>query len=445
MWSRYCQTTCAVVCKDLNLITGELHFLRKSSHCTQIATHGHGNHCNQASLYIHWPYCQKRCSYCNFNKYISRNVDNDRMTRCLVTELKNLLGISGVSSITSVFFGGGTPSLADPQTIFEVLEVVKETSSLADRAEISIEVNPTHLETKKLVDFQHAGINRVSVGVQSLKAGDLSVLGRDHTVEEAVRCVLESRKLFPGRVSVDMIFGRPNQTIDQWTEELQELLKICDSHVSLYQLTLERGTKLFKQVHQGTLMIPDGDVMAEMYRASVEILERSGLCRYEVSNFSTKDAQSLHNRSYWEGRQYLGVGPGAHGRFVPVGLGKDMREARIQTLEPDNWMFEVEKFGHATRRAVPLTKLEQLQEVISLGLRMQDGLTSSRWLEHQGGTGTLNDIFGSCPSVNNLISNNFLTLDARGMRATSEGLIVLDSILPYLLNTLTDFTDCTGR
>ncbi|OWF47256.1 Radical S-adenosyl methionine domain-containing protein 1, mitochondrial [Mizuhopecten yessoensis] len=379
-----------------------------------------------------WPYCSKRCTYCNFNKYISRNVDNIRMTKCLAKETKTLMEYSRVSRINSIFFGGGTPSLAEPKTIATVIETVNKTGQLLHpEAEVTLEVNPTLLETGKLREFRAAGVNRVSIGVQALNDTDLKALGREHSSLDSMKCIEEAVSLYPGQVSVDVIFGRPGQTLDSWITELQHVLSVSDKHISLYQLTLERGTQLFKWVESGHMELPDDDTMADMYLEAVKTLEKHGFEQYEVSNFAKKGARSDHNTAYWTGQQYIGVGPGAHGRFVPRGLRRTIREARIQTLEPLNWMFEVERDGHATRRVVEQTDIDILKELVALGLRTKEGVTQESWSERCPNH-TLRSVFEG-PAVVSLISQQFLILDNRGLRTTRKGMPLLDAMLPDLI------------
>ncbi|XP_074870364.1 radical S-adenosyl methionine domain-containing protein 1, mitochondrial isoform X2 [Carettochelys insculpta] len=389
----------------------------------------------QAALYVHWPYCRKRCSYCNFNKYIPRGLDEAAMRSCLTQEAQTLIQLSQVRRISSVFFGGGTPSLASPHTIAAVLETVSRCAHLAADAEITLEANPTSAGASRLAGFQAAGVNRLSIGVQSLDAAELRLLGRDHTAEEALGTLEEAKKLFPGRTSVDLIFGLPDQSVASWARGLEELLQQCDDHVSLYQLTLERGTSLFQQVQQGSLPAPKQEVVAEMYESAREVLRDAGFRQYEVSNFARNGALSTHNLSYWQGSQYIGIGPGAHGRFVPQAHGQSLREARIQTLEPDNWMKEVVAFGHGTRKRTVLSQLELLEEVLVLGLRMDVGLTHQHWLQFAPGM-SLWDVFGTSEEVKELEAQGLLVLDTRGLRCSWKGLVVLDSLLLTLLNRL---------
>ncbi|KAJ3600848.1 hypothetical protein NHX12_031823 [Muraenolepis orangiensis] len=324
----------------------------------------------EASLYVHWPYCLKRCSYCNFNKYIPKGDNSSLMVDCLQRETETLLRLSQVSSITSVFFGGGTPSLAPPSAVARILDSVSRHASLPAGTEVTLEVNPTPSGRSRLEEFHRAGVNRFSIGVQSLRDEDLKLLGRDHDSRHALRTLAEARRLCPGRVSVDVMFGRPRQTPGAWRTELGELLAACDDHVSLYQLTLERGTALYGQVMgpAGELTLPEEDDTASMYTDARDLLQQGGLLQYEVSNFARRNTVSRHNMNYWKGGQYLGVGPGAHGRFAPLAEGSGVREARVQTLSPDAWTQEVQLRGHATRRRIPLSPL-------GLGLRCSwDGL-----------------------------------------------------------------------
>ncbi|XP_076122609.1 radical S-adenosyl methionine domain-containing protein 1, mitochondrial [Alosa pseudoharengus] len=399
---------------------------------------------DEASLYVHWPYCLKRCSYCNFNKYISRSVNHSAMTECLQRETETLLKLSQVSRITSVFFGGGTPSLAQPATIAAVLERVSQHAQLPEEAEVTLEVNPTPAGTSRLKDFIDAGINRLSIGVQSLNDEDLKLLGRDHSSQHALHTISEARRLCPGRVSVDVMFGRPGQSVASWETELEKLLAVCDHHVSLYQLTLERGTQLFKQVQRGELTMPAEDVTATMYMTARDILEMHGFRQYEVSNFARSGAVSEHNLGYWKGQQYIGVGPGAHGRFMPHLEGSVQREARTQTLEPDVWMSEVQKFGHATRRWISLSHLALLEEVLVMGLRMTDGITHQHWKLFSP-SDNLHAVLGQSGDVQELQQRGLLILDDRGLRCSWEGLALLDSLLPTLLLQLETYVRSQGR
>ncbi|NXX22089.1 RSAD1 protein, partial [Podargus strigoides] len=381
---------------------------------------------------LQWPYCRKRCSYCNFNKYVVPAVDEAAMRTCLVREARTLLRLSQVQSVTSVFFGGGTPSLASPSTIAAVLEAIAGATHLPTSAEVTLEANPSSTSTPHLAGFRAAGVNRLSIGVQSLDDAELRLLGREHTASEARGAVEAARKLFPGRTSIDLLFGLPGQSQGTWAQRLEAALELCDNHISLYQLTLERGTALAAQVWGGALPAPPQDLLADMYQTAHAVLVAAGFRHYEVSNFARKGALSTHNLSYWRAEQYIGVGPGAHGRFVPQGEGGCSREARVQTLEPDAWMQEVQRQGHGTRRRVVLSPLEQLEEVLALGLRTDEGITHERW-GHFSPHLSLEAVFGAPGEAKDLQQQGWLVLDSGGLRCTWEGLALLDSLLPGLL------------
>ncbi|KAM9222441.1 radical S-adenosyl methionine domain-containing protein 1, mitochondrial [Leptosomus discolor] len=391
-----------------------------------------------AALYVHWPYCRQRCSYCSFNKYVVPAVDEAAVGACLVREARTLLRLSQVQSVTSVFFGGGTPSLASPRTIAAVLEAVAGAAHLPAGAEVTLEANPSSAAAPRLAGFRAAGVNRLSIGVQSLDDTELRLLGRGHTAAEARGAVEAARGLFPGRTSIDLLFGLPGQSRDAWARGLEAALGLCDDHVSLYQLTLERGTALAAQVWGGALPAPPQDLLADMYQTACVALVAAGFRHYEVSNFARKGALSTHNLSYWRAEQYIGVGPapppvtGAHGRFVPRGEGGRRREARVQTLEPDAWMREVQSWGHGTRRRVVLSPLEQLEEVLALGLRTDEGIPPERWGNFSPHL-SLEAVFGAPGEAKALQQQGWLVLDGGGLRCTRAGLAVLDSLLPDLL------------
>ncbi|NXO62416.1 RSAD1 protein, partial [Phainopepla nitens] len=429
-----------------------------------------------------WPYCRKRCAYCSFNTYVVPAVDEAAVRACLVREAQTLLrlgqvhrwvytvgsrGAPGPSvpscsftalpcSVTSVFFGGGTPSLASPGTVAAVLEAVAGAARLAAGAEVTLEANPSSTSTSRLAGFRAAGVNRLSIGVQvrgavpaaapaaprdpivtalspqSLDDAELRMLGREHTAAEARKAVEVARGLFPGRTSIDLLFGLPGQSRDAWAQRLEAALRLCDDHISVYQLTLERGTALAAQVRGGALPAPPPDLLADMYQTARNVLVAAGFRHYEVSNFARKGALSTHNLSYWRGDQYIGVGPGAHGRFVLRGEGGCRREARVQSLEPVAWMREVQSQGHGTRTRAVLSPLEQLEELLTLGLRTDEGITHERW-GHFSPQLSLQAVFGEPGEARALQQDGWLVLDSGGLRCTWAGLAVLDSLLPDLL------------
>ncbi|KAK3775024.1 hypothetical protein RRG08_019400 [Elysia crispata] len=385
----------------------------------------HSRSITSSTLYVHWPYCRKRCTYCNFNKYISNSVDHDRMKTCLIKEASTLISQSRAQVITSVFFGGGTPSLAEPATFQSLIESVARDNVLSEDAEISMEVNPTAFQAHQLKDFKEAGINRVSIGVQTLKSNGLNILGRDHSVQESLNCLEAASTLFPRKVSLDLIFGWPGQTMDMWIEELKQILHVCDKHLSLYQLTVEKGTQLYSQVQSGKLQVADTGLSEDMYLHAVQFLEQNGFERYEISNFAKEGQYCQHNMSYWNGGEYIGVGPGAHGRFQPNG--KYEREARIQTLSPEAWMKEVEIRGHGTRSIVPLSLHERLEELLVVGLRTKWGISHKAWslLCPNQSLAALTQY----TEFQQYFDSGLLEINSSGLRASNEGMNIIDTII----------------
>lgn len=270
----------------------------------------------------------------------------------------------------------------------------------------------------------------------------LQLLNRDHGVAESLDCLKKACIVFPRRTSVDLLFGTPDQSVLSWRRDLETILPLLDDHVSLYQLTLERGTKLFQQVNNNEVHIPSSDAVADMYEFALDFLDNNGFKQYEVSNFARSlEAQSVHNKCYWYGKQYIGIGPGAHGRFVPTGLGFTSREARVQTLEPDPWMWEVEKRGHGTRRREIQSKLTVLSELVASALRTCDGLQQKDW-DIFSNELSLYDCFRNCSSLDYIFNAKLLVLQKEKLFASRDGLKVLDSILPKVLNCLAE--RCSG-
>ncbi|CAI8044541.1 Radical S-adenosyl methionine domain-containing protein 1, mitochondrial [Geodia barretti] len=332
----------------------------------------------KGTVYVHWPYCSQLCTYCNFNKYISNHrssVDHTGMTKCLVKELTSLIKLSGIGTVTSVYFGGGTPSLAKPETIQAVLNTIREQACLTENAEVTLEANPTSAQTEKLRTFKTAGVTRLSVGVQSFLDEDLKLMNRDHSVAESEHCLKVAQKLFPDRFNIDVIFGRPHQTLSSWVKELRKAIGVGSKHVSLYQLTVERGTPLARAVNRNEVVLPPSDAVAEMYEASIEMLNEGGLKRYEISNFSAAGCESQHNLAYWKGSNYVGIGPGAHSRFLHSGE----FVASVNTLEPNAWMNKVKANGHGLQRMRHMENRERLEEVVAMSMRTVEGVTNEIW------------------------------------------------------------------
>ncbi|KAJ3184269.1 radical S-adenosyl methionine domain-containing protein 1 [Geranomyces variabilis] len=351
---------------------------------------------------------------------------------------------AGRRTVTSVYFGGGTPSLARPTMVSKILNLLPTLCNVPADIEVSLEGNPTSIETARLHEFRNAGVNRLSLGLQALDERDLKFFGRDHSAQDGRRAVEVAREVFD-RVSVDAIWGRPGQTVEAWTRELEEIATFGVSHLSLYQLTVERGTPLFRALTQKTTTVPDADFSADMYEATVSTAARLGYMQYEVSSFALhgeRRNRSAHNSSYWTGSDYIGIGPGAHGRV------RDGPRGRVRTyrvLEPRAWMAQCERDGHGMRRVVVVSDEETAREVVLLGLRTTDGLdfdilrTVSRAecpVEKTLDVARVEELIAAgllewTSSQGNGAADRFE--DAVGLRATTKGLAVVDRVVSEIL------------
>ncbi|KAI8644043.1 hypothetical protein BD408DRAFT_413975 [Parasitella parasitica] len=410
------------------------------------------------SIYVHWPYCESKCTYCNFNKYVNpKDPPHDRLVKAMVTELKYFLNDPSYGlkdqQVHSVYFGGGTPSLAKPSAIYSILETINEQVGLPKDIEISMEANPTSLEQSKLKEFRQAGINRLSLGIQSFNTEDLKLLGRDHTGDEALKALSMAKDIFQKeKVTFDMIYARPGQTTHEWKKELQQALDIAGDHLSMYQLTVERSTPLYKQSLIGLLpTIPDPDTAADMYEATVKIAADNGYHHYEVSSYAkNQQAISRHNFSYWQGMDFLGIGPGAHGRLTD--FSKNQRIRTFGEFHPNKYMALCEAEGEGIRKLQPISMHDMAEELIVFGMRTRMGIPRSRFSKMTGGETLENVIDTDALQVfieaklliqEDDITDNFNYFIPKellyewkkdgGIRPTELGLEKIDYILPRLL------------
>jgi putative oxygen-independent coproporphyrinogen III oxidase len=325
-------------------------------------------------IYIHWPFCASKCPYCDFNSHVrAGGIDEARFLRAYLRELRHWAGLAPGRSIGSIFFGGGTPSLMSAATIATILDEISHLWSVDAHAEITLEANPSSVEAARFRDYRSAGINRVSLGVQSLNDADLRALGRLHTVEEALTAIDVSREAFD-RFSFDLIYARPGQTLQAWQEELAQALALAGRHLSLYQLTIEAGTP-FAELHaRGKLKVPDSELAHDFYELTQELTERAGLPAYEISNHAAPGEECRHNLLYWRYGEYVGIGPGAHGRVLINGT----RHATATERQPERWAERVETAGHGICESTPLSRSEQADEALLMGLRLSEGLDLDR-------------------------------------------------------------------
>jgi putative oxygen-independent coproporphyrinogen III oxidase len=332
-------------------------------------------------LYIHWPFCKAKCPYCDFNSHVRHAaVDTNSFASALVTELKYMATRTQGRTVSSIFFGGGTPSLMAPKDVALVLDGIANLWPIAADAEITLEANPTSVEAENFRGYRTAGVNRVSVGVQSLNEHDLKALGRQHTPDEALAAFRLAAKIFP-RVSFDMIYARPGQSLDDWRAELTRALSEQQGHMSLYQLTIEPETRFADLFAAGKLILPSDDLGADLYDLTQDLTEKAGLPCYEISNHAAPGHQSQHNLLYWRYGEYAGAGPGAHGRLHD---GENVF-ATATEKHPETWRSRVQTEGHALVQDEITDAKSQGREMLLMGLRIDEGIDLTRY-EHLAGS-----------------------------------------------------------
>jgi oxygen-independent coproporphyrinogen-3 oxidase len=331
-------------------------------------------------LYVHWPFCSAKCPYCDFNSYVADKIDENRWVKAYISEIKRTAALTPGRVLNSVFFGGGTPSLMSVRAIEQIITAVRANWSCANTIEITMEANPTSVEAGRFSGYKDAGVNRISVGIQSLNDDDLQRLGRLHTVREGIQAFEIALKTFD-RCSFDLIYSRQNQTLSDWRAEQKEALKIAAGHLSMYQLTIEPNTAFGDRYEKGLLKgLPTEDTEADMYFATQEIAENAGYASYEVSNYAKAGHESAHNLIYWRYGDYIGIGPGAHGRITLNGN----RHATETDLSPLNWLKLVEQKGTGETTYTALSHEEQGTEFLLMGLRLSEGVSPSRYTEISG-------------------------------------------------------------
>jgi putative oxygen-independent coproporphyrinogen III oxidase len=377
------------------------------------------------ALYIHWPFCLSRCPYCDFNAHVREVIPQQRFRDALRRELAWEAERLGRRPLRSIFFGGGTPSLMEPETVARLLEDTRALFDIPNDLEVTLEANPTSIETSRLAALRDAGVNRISVGIQSLEPEPLAMLGRQHSVPQAIAALEIARKLFQ-RVSFDLIYARPGQSIAAWRSELRRALDLVADHLSLYQLTIEPGTKFEAQHRRGEIVLPAEDLAAALYDATAEEAARFGLLQYEISNFAKPGAESRHNLQYWRYRDYAGIGPGAHGRLTVDNHLVATRRHRA----PEFWAERVERTGHGMTEELELAAEETAREMLLMGLRLSEGVPADRFLAR---TGRSLASALDADALKRAIAEGYVTWHDERLTATPEGRRRLDALLPYLV------------
>jgi putative oxygen-independent coproporphyrinogen III oxidase len=326
-------------------------------------------------VYIHWPFCLSKCPYCDFNSHVRRApIDEDRFVRAFAAEIAATAARVPGRTVTTIFFGGGTPSLMQPATVGAILEAVARHWTIAPDVEVTLEANPTSVEATRFRGYRSAGVNRVSLGVQSLDDRVLAELGRTHTAHEALQAVGIARAAFD-RISFDLIYARPRQTRREWAKELTLALAEASEHLSLYQLTVEPETPFATLHTAGKLKIPNADAARALYDSTQEICAAHGLPAYEISNHARPGGECRHNLVYWRAHEYAGIGPGAHGRLDIAGT----RRATATEKRPEAWLEHVEREGHGLVTDDALTREEMADEFLLMGLRLAEGIDTARY------------------------------------------------------------------
>ncbi|MGE5148190.1 MAG: radical SAM family heme chaperone HemW [Candidatus Eiseniibacteriota bacterium] len=376
-------------------------------------------------VYIHWPFCLAKCPYCDFNSHVRETIDEARWRAALLAELDHYAAQTPGRTVTSVFFGGGTPSLMAPETAAALVERVKTRWKTAPDLEVTLEANPGAAEAARFAALRAAGVNRLSIGVQALDDAALRFLGRIHGRDEAIAAVENARRHFE-RYSFDLIYARPGHSVAAWRAELDEALRMAGGHLSVYQLTIEPGTEFHTRARLGKLVVPDEETAAALYETTVERLETAGLPAYEISNHAAPGEACRHNLTYWRYGDYVGVGPGAHGRLT-----RDAGKAATrQTRLPEAWLTKVEAAGHATDEVEAIDTARRRDELLMMGLRLAEGVGRDRF---EAEAGAPIEASLDADAVARLIEGGFLIVDERGIRATAEGRQRLNAVLAALL------------
>jgi oxygen-independent coproporphyrinogen-3 oxidase len=373
-------------------------------------------------VYVHWPFCAAKCPYCDFNSHVRhRPIDQARYAAAFAREMATMRERTGPRAVTSIFLGGGTPSLMEPATVGAVLEAVAANWTVPAGIEVTLEANPSSVEASRFRGYREAGVNRVSLGVQALNDPDLRFLGRLHNVEQALGAIRLAREIFP-RLSFDLIYARPDQTVEAWAAELDEAIGYAADHLSLYQLTIEEGTTFHALHAAGRLDVPGQEQAADLYAATQEITAARGLPAYEISNHAAPGAESRHNLVYWRYGEYVGVGPGAHGRFVEDGK----RHVTFTERIPEIWLNLVEAKGHGVIGGEVLSREQEADEFLLMGLRLAEGIDLSRYEQLAGRP-------LSARRMARLQEDRLIEpVGNSRLRATPSGMIVLDAVVADL-------------
>ena len=377
---------------------------------------------NAFGVYVHWPFCLSKCPYCDFNSHVRHTaIDEERFARAFAREIATTAARVPGRTVTSIFFGGGTPSLMKPQTVGTILDAIGQHWTVDRDVEVSLEANPTSVEATRFAGYRAAGVNRVSLGVQALDDASLKSLGRMHSAQEALDAVAIARRAFD-RYSFDLIYARPGQSAEAWTQELKVAISEAAEHLSLYQLTIEEGTPFFGLHRAGKLKTPDEDLARALYDVTQDVCAAHGLPSYEISNHARPGAECRHNLVYWRGQEYAGIGPGAHGRLDIGGR----RHATATDKRPEAWVLRVEEDGHGIASEELLDNEQRADEFLLMGLRLAEGIDPQRYATLAGRSLDPHRIAA-------LKDDGAIVMDESGrLRVTQDGFPLLDAVVADL-------------
>jgi oxygen-independent coproporphyrinogen-3 oxidase len=381
-----------------------------------------------AAIYVHWPFCLKKCPYCDFNSHVRETVSHKKWRTALVQEIAYFAERFPNLNTKSVFFGGGTPSLMEAETVELVIDTIKHKwPQSSNNLEITLEANPSSIEAGRFREYKAAGVNRISVGIQSLRDDALQFLGRLHSAKEAIDALHVARETFD-RVSFDLIYARPGQTTTAWEKELSEALAFDPSHLSLYQLTIEEGTAFYHQFHRGKFTLPDEEEAAQLYGLTQDMTKHAGLPTYEISNHAKTGEESQHNLCYWQGDYYLGIGPGAHGRLP--GKTPYAAIAHNQIKRPEDWLKAIDDSKTGISQIDHINANDRAIEIIMMGLRLNMGIDKQDFTQK---TGQQIEYFIDETVLSSLIEEDFVENNEKQLKLTAKGLPLLNTILAKLL------------
>lgn len=378
---------------------------------------------NNISIYIHYPFCRSKCPYCDFNSYCSNIINDEKLLNGYSNEIEYYRNILSNRTVETIYFGGGTPSLMDPKTIDKILAKISTIAKISSSCEISMEANPNSLDLLKIKELKSIGINRISIGIQSLRDDDLRFLGRIHSRGQGIDAIEMAQKIFGDGYSIDLIYARPNQNIDDWIIELNEAIKLSPFHISLYQLIIEKGTPFYRH----HIKVQNDDLTTEMYSLTADILKNNGIEFYEISNYSKPGYECRHNMVYWNNGEWLGIGAGAHSR---INIGK--KRYAIQNLKkPEKWLKKCLEQDNGVSLKRRLSNNEIIEEFVLMGLRIKDGIALSN-IQKNIDCNSLFDILNE-KNIDFLEKEGFIEANSDNIRIIGDNFLLLNSIIEKVL------------